>query len=223
MKKLLGNKVHWEKMRKPWKNSVIYCTKEMDGDWSKIYGNIPEANRYKPWEKRCMEAEYAEVRWRPWQQKVIDIVQGPIDRRRINWFWEPEGDSGKSFLTKWLFMNFRCIVGGGKKGDVFHQVAKAFEEDPEADPQLIILDIPRFSKDFVNYGAMEELKNGFVNSGKYEGGVFCFKCPHLVVFSNEPPDLTAMSGDRWHVRRLWKNRNVEEALVRPGESRNYIP
>ncbi len=221
VKKLFKEQIHWEKCKGSWKQNVAYCTKVRD--WAKLHGNIPEASRYKPREKRVMDAIYKDVVWRGWQKEVIDIVRGEVHPRKIYWFWEPEGNSGKSFLTKWLFMNYRCIVGGGKKADVFHQVAMAFEKDEAADPQLILLDIPRSAQKYCCYGAIEDLKNGFVNSGKYEGGVFCFNYPHVIVFANEEPDYNEMSADRWCVKRLRKKRTVGEALVRPGESRNYIP
>lgn len=207
-----GKGVHWEKMKMKWQANVRYCTKEANGNWAKLHGNIPEASRYKPREKRVMEAVYKNVVWRDWQQAVIDIIDGPVHPRRIYWFWEPEGNSGKSFLIKWLYMNYRCIVGGGKKADVFHQVAKAFEASEDADPQLILLDIPRSAQKYCSYAAIEELKNGFVNASKYEGGIFAFESPHVVVFANEEPAYEEMSSDRWHVKRLRKKRSVGEAL-----------
>ncbi len=207
--------VHWEKMKRSWKLNVVYCSKEMAGDWKKLHGNIPEASRYKPRELRVMEAEYKNVVWRPWQKNVIDIIEGPVDPRKVHWFWEPEGNSGKSYLTKWLYMNFKCIVGGGKKADVFHQVAMAFEKSDDADPELILVDIPRDALKWVNYGALEALQNGMVNSGKYDGGQFAWVKPHVIVFANEEPDYAAMSMDRWSVKRLRKKRSVRDALMVP--------
>lgn len=223
VKLFLPTKIHWEKMVKKWSVNISYCGKEAKGDWSKLYGNVPEASRYKEWEQRAIDAEYNDVVWRGWQKEVIRICDGPVDPKKIHWFWEPESNSGKSYLTKWLFMNYKCIVGGGKKANVFHQVAQAFEKDPQADPQLILLDIPRSAQKWCSYGALEDLKNGFVNSGKYDGGQFAWPKPHVVVFANEEPDYNEMSMDRWSVKRLRKKRTVREALVRPGESRNYIP
>ncbi len=210
-----GKGVHWEKQVKKWDFNVEYCRKDLEthGDWSLIHGNIPEASKYKPREKRCMEREYANVVWRPWQQNVIDIIRGEVHPRKVHWFWEPTGDSGKSFLTKWLCMNFRCIIGGGKQADVFHQVAKAYEESEDADPELILLDIPRTSQKYCSYAAIEALKNGLVNSGKYEGGVYAFCIPHVIVFSNEEPAYETMSQDRWAVHRVRKKRTVGEALA----------
>ncbi len=127
VKKLLGDQLHWSKLRKKWAVNVAYCLKESGGDWSKIHGNIPEASRWKPWEQAVMDTVYKDVSWYDWQQDVIDIVNGPVDPRAIWWFHEPDGATGKSFLMKWLWLNYRCIVGGGKNTDTFHQVAQFFE------------------------------------------------------------------------------------------------
>lgn len=211
-KLFLPIKIHWEKMIGKWLQAVDYCKKEMQGNWGKIHGNIPEASKFKPREKRVMEAEYKDVVWRSWQQEIIDIIDGPVHPRKIYWFWEPDGNSHLVRYDLPLFMNYRCIVGGGKKDNVFHQVAVAYEKDEDADPQLILMDIPRSAQKWCSYGALEDLKNGFVNSGKYEGGVFCWMKPHVIVFANEEPDYDEMSADRWHVKRLWKKRTVVEAL-----------
>lgn len=199
-------------MVKTWAKNVAYCTKEMGDDWSKVHGNIPEASKWKPHEKAVFDAYYTDVVWRPWQQQVIDIVEGPIDPRRVYWFWEPEGNSGKSFLMRYLYLQYECIVGGGKQADVFHQVAKRFENGASKPPTLILLDIPRSSQKYCSYAAIEALKNGFVNSGKYEGDVCVFLEPHVLVFANQEPDYAEMSEDRWHVRRLRRARTVVEAL-----------
>ncbi len=211
VKKLLAPSVHWEKMKAPWARNVAYCVKEANGNWAKLHGNVPEASRYKPWEQLVIDQLYKNVVWRTWQQDVIDIINGPIDSRKIYWFWEPDGNSGKSFLVKWLFLQYRCILGGGKMADVFHQVTKMFEAGPLA-PTLVLLDIPRSSLDYCNYGAIEKLKDGMVAAGKYDGGQFDFLPPHVLCFANEEPAYEKMSEDRWAVKRLRKARTVNEAL-----------
>jgi len=210
-----GKGVHWEQMKRAWKVNVEYCTKEnMDGGhWELIHGNIPEASQYTPGEAAVMEMFYKDPKWYSWQQYVLDVVAKPADPRKIYWFWEPNGNSGKSYLARYLYMNNRCIVGGGKKDNVFHQVAKAMEADPHKWPQLILLDIPRSAQKYVCYGAIEEMKNGFVNSGKYEGAVCVFPPPHVICFANEEPAFEEMSEDRWVVKRIFPARTVGEALM----------
>lgn len=196
--------MHWEKCKRSWKTNVQYCTK--DGDWSKIHGNIAAAYRYSPGEKAVLDMFYADVQWKPWQQRIIDIVDGPKDPRKIWWFWEETGNVGKTYLARWLAINYRCQIGNGKKADVFNGIAKAMEANPKAWPQLILLDIPRSMLEYINYGAIEEMKNGFLYSGKYEGAQLIFPPPHVVVFSNEAPDKGKLSADRWRVRHLVVNR-----------------
>ena len=62
-----------------------------------------------------------------------------------------------------------------------------------------MLDIPRHQLDYVGYGALEQLKNGMIYSGKYEGGTCLFDNPHVIVFANEPPKIEKMSLDRWKI------------------------
>ncbi len=218
VKKMLSKKVRWSKMIKTWPVNVRYCTKEAKGDWGKLHGNIPEASRFAPGEKACMEGQFANVSWRPWQQNVIDICNAEPDARKIYWFWEPDGGCGKSFLAKWLAINYRCVVGTGKRGDIFHQVTKMMDANAEHWPRLVLFDIPRCSKDFVSWSAIEALKNGCVISTKYEGGEWYFPPPQVICFANEEPQYEKMSADRWvgTVRRVRKQRSVGEALRRVG-------
>lgn len=192
--------VHWEKCKGSWKQNVEYCTKV--GDWGKIHGNIPEASKYSLGEKAVIDAYYKDVVWKPWQQRIIDIVDDVPHPRKIHWFYEGDGNVGKTYLARWLCMEYRCQIGDGKKADVFNGIARAMENDPAAWPQLILLDIPRSQLEYVNYGAIEQMKNGFLYSGKYEGAQIIFPHPHVIIFSNEPPNKLKMSGDRWRVVHL---------------------
>lgn len=68
--------------------------------------------------------------------------------------------------------------------------------------KLIVVDCPRSQQDYINYGAIEQIKNGLIFSGKYEGTQLVFNSPHVIVFANEPPDYSKMSMDRWNVVQI---------------------
>lgn len=224
--------VHWGKMRKTWKRNVTYCVKEAKGDWSKLFGNCPEASRYTPGEEAVMDLYYRPVAWRDWQRELVDIVAAhdpalPADQRTVYWYWEDGGNTGKSFVSRWLQMNTRCVVGTGKADNIFYSVAKMVEANPAGWPELVVLDIPRTYTGFVNYGALESLKNGVVNSGKYEGANCIFPPPCVVVFSNSPPQFDAMSDDRWSVWVLRTNSDGDTYKTRTrarggGVSQNMV-
>ena len=76
-------------------------------------------------------------------------------------------------------------------------------------PTIIFVDIPRsHNSDFMSYDALEQLKNMCFYSGKYEGGMVAGPEPHLVVFSNKPPELAKFSEDRWAVGYIGDDRNL---------------
>lgn len=169
--------------------NIIYCSKE--------YVHI--STFPLPRKVRLLN-NYKNVIWKKWQQDIINIVNSEPDDRTINWFYEPTGNVGKSFLCKYLCLKYSCIIADGKKNDIFNQIKTWLDchEDNE-DPKIIICDVPRHNLDYINYGALEQIKNGLIYSGKYEGGQCLFGNPHLIILANERPDISKMSLDRWNI------------------------
>ncbi len=185
-------RIHWEPTRNV-EASVKYCQKE-----TKIYTNI-ELEDFD---------EYNEIKWKCWQQTIIDEVEKPCeDSRKINWIYDKKGNTGKSYLTKYLAKVENALVVDGKKGDIFYQLAKRLEiKAPNKLVKLkigtVIIDIPRAGFNQISYNAIECIKNGFISSGKYEGGQYSFKIPHVYVFANFKPDKSKFSKDRWNIVRI---------------------
>ncbi len=134
------------------------------------------------------------------QQRIIDIVNGPVHDRLIYWFFSSKGGIGKSALVKSLVMNYGALICGGKKGDMFYAVNKMVEKgDP---PDLVVFDIPRSQGATVAYDGIECIKNGCFFSSKYESGACIMNTPHIIVFANMGPVIHMMSNDRWAVTDL---------------------
>ncbi len=191
VKELIGERAHIEKPKGTRKQNVKYCSKE-----GNFVSTFPLERK-----ERHMKV-YADVVWRDWQQKVIDVVKTKPDMRTVHWFWEPTGKVGKSFLSRYLFLKYEAIICSGKAVDVFHQVVKWQENHGEEDPILVIVDIPRSHIDYVSYLAIEKLKDGCLYSGKYEGGAITLDPVHVICFANEEPNKSALSHDRWHIERI---------------------
>ncbi len=176
---------------KPTRNvdaAIEYCMKE-----TKIYTNIDFDNF----------CEYDKIEWKSWQEQVIKEVSEKCDNdRKINWLYEEKGNSGKSFLTKYLMRVENALVIEGKKHDIFHQISKRCENELPITIDIVIIDIPRSSFNKISYSAIECIKNGFVSSGKYEGGQYSFKSPHVYVFANKPPDKNKFSKDKWNIKKI---------------------
>lgn len=147
--------------------------------------------------ERLLNIEYSDVKWFDWQQDVIDILDGKVDKRKIYWYWEKNGNVGKSFLAKYICLKYNCIIATGKTGDIFNQLLSWRNDNPD-ELQLppIIIDNPRSEFGHINYAAIEALKNGFIYSGKYEGGQVFGLSPHVIVFANSRPKSGELSEDR---------------------------
>lgn len=188
---------HWEKARGTRADNIKYCSKE--------HCNIVNEFPLSPTEtrnKRIIAKHYTDITWKGWQQEVLDIIREPIDDRIIHWFWEPVGNSGKSFLTKYLAITYNAIICEGKKDNIFNQVNIWLQNNEDMSPNIVIADVPRSAFEFVNYGVLEQLKNGLLYSGKYEGGICCFEHPHLIIFANELPQQHRLSKDRWKIHYI---------------------
>ena len=137
---------------------------------------------------------------RPWQKKVEDLVKTEPDDRAVYWFWESTGNVGKSALVKYLVSKYGCLFcNGGKGSDLINLI---FNQDMDS-TTCVIWDLPRENKGFISSSTVEAVKNGMVCNTKYETGVKLFNAPHVIIFSNYPPEnIEELSKDRWIIEEI---------------------
>jgi hypothetical protein len=166
------------------------------------------------WAQAVFLARPAEVELlpelRPWQQVLFDELAGAPDRRKVIWYVDEEGAMGKTVLAKHLIGECDAFYSsGGKVADIAH----AYQGQ-----RIVLFDLTRSMVEHVNYQVMESLKNGIIFSPKYASALKTNPVPHLVVFSNFPPDKTKLSQDRWDVRHL---RGIHQQPVREAGGLEY--
>lgn len=192
--KNLNKRMHIEKAKGKKDQNYKYCSKE---------GKFEQENMISKQDtiKNKILKQYNNVEWREWQEKLLKKLNEKADNRTINWVYDEEGNNGKTYLRKYLALTRECIICDGKKDNVLNQLKmKCVDEDKEI--AMIIMDVPRHNQEYINYGLLEQLKDGHVYSGKYEGGEIWLDEIHVVVFSNQPPDRTKFSEDRWNIITL---------------------
>lgn len=143
------------------------------------------------------EYEAADHPFREWQQTLSDKLDGEPDERSITFIVDTIGNQGKSwFCHNYSTKNDNCqVLLPGKKVDM----AFALVEQP----RVIFVDTPRSKQgEYVQYDFLEEVKNGYVFSSKYESRIKRFKAPWVVVCMNEAPDMSKLSMDRYDVITL---------------------
>lgn len=193
-------RLHWEPSRSI-HNSVAYCT---DPEKRAPQGRLwvegftvtsdPPAFVIKPTEF------YA------WQTALIQELQGPPHPRRITWYLDELGGSGKTAISKYITTTLpgALFFSGGSFRDISHAVIKS-----SFDPKVVVVNLPRSCEGKISYGALEAIKDGIIQSGKYEGGTRIYAPPHLIVMANFMPDMKQLSLDRWEIRELRENILVE--------------
>lgn len=141
-------------------------------------------------EKEAMK----DVVLRPWQQALMDKLDAPADDRKIMWYWESTGNVGKTFFAKYLAaMKDATILDCSKKADLIYMLRDHVGE-------VIIFNIVRsMDKDFMGhiYTVCESIKDDVVINTKYESCRIPMGKQHVLVFANEPPDMTKWSDDRY--------------------------
>lgn len=133
-----------------------------------------------------------------WQKRVVDECMQEPDDRTINWLWDWEGNKGKSQLVRYLVINRNALLISGKGADIKYLIAQQTQP-----PDIILYDIPRTAQGYVNYTALEEIKNGIFCSNKYESKMVVMNSPHIFCFANFEPNTDAMSADRWKVTEIY--------------------
>lgn len=172
------------------KDFISYVTKRetrVDGPWSKGFPGIPSAPP-----KIIKESMFY-----PWQKKVWEIIKAEPDDRSIYWIWDPIGNCGKTAFCKFLIYHRDAFVFRGKSSDMASRIVQL-----ETDVKIAVMNVSRTQESFVSYQGIEEIKDGLVCSGKYEGGQKIFDPPHVFIFANFEPDRNALSMDRWKIMRI---------------------
>lgn len=161
--------------------------------------------------KKHLEETFKEASLRNWQEEAIEKLLKQ-DSRKVLWVVDEKGNTGKTWLSKWLFFQFNAmILNNGKTADIAH----AYDNQ-----DIVVFDFSRSQEGHINYGVIENLKNGCIFSGKYGSRQKIFVEPKIIVFSNFEPDMTKFSADRWDIMRLRQEMEEENKPAETNERRD---
>lgn len=132
----------------------------------------------------------------PWQAEVMERCKLTPNDREINYIIDLRGNTGKSKFAKYMWFHHGALfLPWGKTGDILNYVAK------NKDAGIFFFDLSRskpadWARDDIS-AAMEQIKNGMIVNMKYVTCGEVFMPPHVWCFSNQAPNLSSMSRDRW--------------------------
>lgn len=148
--------------------------------------------------KAALKVKHANSVLKPWQVQLLTKLtsRDAPEERKVYWYWDKNGNTGKSFMTDYLIAKSNAIVFSSGKGQDF---ACAYNYEP-----VVVFDLARTQEDCLSsvYKAIEDFKNGRIFSGKYLSHTKTVIPPDVFVFANFEPDRSKLSKDRWHVTCL---------------------
>lgn len=66
-----------------------------------------------------LKADYVNINWRLWQLKLIEYLEKDPDARKVLWYVDEKGNSGKTFITKYLLTEGNTLrYENGKSADI---------------------------------------------------------------------------------------------------------
>jgi hypothetical protein len=154
------------------------------------------------------ETVYADFKPRHWQQQLLDILTQDPDPRHVHWIWDTEGNTGKSYMAKYLSaIHSATTLNCTKVNDIPYICSTKMS-------RIIVFDLPRALEKKVTgsrksrapmdiiYNLMTELKDGHISVTKHRGFTTLCRVPHVVVFANFPPNTDKMSKDKWKIQNI---------------------
>lgn len=183
-----------------------YCMKDgaVDGPWS-------DTAVYKG------QDLWPEEKMPRWQRDLVATLRSEPERRKIHWFYDPEGGAGKSSFRKWAKMNLKAhCIDYDSAANIRHNTIQAGAN------RIYIVNMTRAKpRDFGEgdlYSALESIKDGHVISGKYKGGELLMYPPHVVVFANQKPGEGMWSADRVNLVQLSKPQEANRIVIEEDEA-----
>ena len=124
--------------------------------------------------------ELGDIVLKKWQRDLLLELQGTPHPRKIVWMVDEKGNTGKTYLSKYLLTQKKAVrFENGRSADIKY----AYNGE-----SIVIFDLTRSQQEHFNYEVLESVKNGVLFSSKYQSGMKVFPVPHVVVFSNWGPN-----------------------------------
>lgn len=138
------------------------------------------------------------VELRDWQSDLEQELEDPANDREIIFVVDREGGSGKTSFCRHL-LSTRTeavqVLSSGKRDDLAHAILPH--------KSIFLFNVARGGMEYLSYTLLEQLKDRLVWSGKYNSNMkILHSTPHVVVFSNEEPDMSKLTEDRYRIKYI---------------------
>lgn len=148
-----------------------------------------------------------------WQSELLEIIGKDPNARSVQWIWSKQGNVGKSDMLKHLVScnGFQPMQNAPTRDLACAWKGSSVAFDYSRDEQ---------HGGNINYAALEHIKNRLVFSPKYESVTKMsedFKDVFVVCFSNQLPDISKLSPDRWEIYEIKDDPNKSWVKMDPAQ------
>lgn len=140
------------------------------------------------------------VTFHPWQHDLyLFLLENQPHPRKIKFYVDEKGGHGKSWFVRYFYCEHvteTLVLSNGKHDRLYHcysgQKYVLFDFTRSTDPE----------NDHLPYAVIENIKNGYKPPGMYGTPPAFFDIPHVVIFTNQFPNMKALSDDRYEIINL---------------------
>lgn len=168
------------------------------------------------WEYKSPLNKFKNLTLRTWQFDTCHTLERQ-DERSVLCIVDIDGNHGKTYLRKFLQANKIChyIPEQQDMRDLMRISMNKYEQTPISG---FCFDLPRADGDKKNvamWKAVEEIKNGYLYDDRYHFREMWIDTPKILIFTNDYPDKSVLSADRWQIYTLMDG--VEGTYLQPYE------
>ena len=156
---------------------------------------------------------YKDTALYPWQQECMKYINNKSDRE-VYWIVGQKTNEGKSFFQKYIKAMFGAnrVVSGINLKTSSKNICQSLRKYPLATADIFLFNLGKTKKYYedINYGILEDLKDGSTFAEKYDSQNLKIRTPNIImIFSNHFPDKKELASDRWKIFSI-KNSELEE-------------
>jgi len=128
----------------------------------------------------------------------MQVFDDEADDRCVHFIVGTSGGEGKTTLCNVIESKFpdrTQVLSVTKRENLAHMVKESCD--------IFVFNVARGDMEFLSYKLLEELKDRRVTSGKYHSRMkILHKKPHVLVLSNEYPDMNKLTEDRYSIKEV---------------------
>lgn len=150
-------------------------------------------------------AERKELKYHPWQERLMDVLGYEMTERNIVWVYDRVGGTGKSTWGQRMDIDGNALYIG-HLGKVADFIEVLYREKDRWDGKYMIIDLTREQeRGCAIYQCIEEAAKELHVRQKYTSVKFRQRRqPRICVLANWPPEVTKLSMDRWMIYQVPK-------------------